>query len=68
MTLDDAIDGHLISTSPVHRRRRRDHAASRKERVGAMPEHVLRTADQARSLGGPSAALLIITAAWTGCR
>jgi hypothetical protein len=33
-----------------------------------MPEHVLRIADQARTLGGPSANLLIITAAWTGCR
>lgn len=33
-----------------------------------MPEHVLRIADQARTLGGPSASLLVITAAWTGCR
>jgi integrase len=72
MMLDDAVDEHLIAVSPVHRRRRRgrrrDHAPSRSERVWAMPEHVLRIADQARALGGPSAALLIITAAWTGCR
>jgi hypothetical protein len=33
-----------------------------------MPEHVIRIADQAAMLGGPSAGLLIITAAWTGCR
>lgn len=72
MMLDDAVDEHLISVSPVHRHRRRgrrrDHAPTRNERVWAMPEHVLRIADQARTLGGPSASLLIITAAWTGCR
>jgi integrase len=72
MMLDDAVDEHLIPASPVHRRRRRgrrrDHAPTRNERVWAMPEHVLRIADQARTLGGPSAALLVITAAWTGCR
>lgn len=33
-----------------------------------MPEHVLRIAKQATILGGPSAGLLIITAAWTGSR
>ncbi len=33
-----------------------------------MPEHVCRIAEQAAMLGGPSAELLIITAAWTGCR
>ncbi len=72
MMLDDAVDEHLIPASPVHRHRRRsrlrDHAPTRNERVWAMPEHVLRIADQARTLGGPSAALLVITAAWTGCR
>jgi integrase len=72
MMLDDAVDEHLIPVSPVHRHRRRgrrrDHAPTRNERVWAMPEHVLRIADQARSLGGPSAGLLVITAAWTGCR
>jgi integrase len=40
----------------------------RAEKVFAMPEHVIRIADQAAMLGGPSAGLLIITAAWTGCR
>ena len=33
-----------------------------------MPDHVVRIAAQARTLGGSSAGLLIITAAWTGCR
>lgn len=71
MMLDDAIDEHLIAVNSVHRRlrgRRRDNAPSRNERVWTMPDHVLRIADQARALGGPSAALLIITAAWTVCR
>jgi integrase len=72
MLLDDAVDEHLIPVSPVHRHRRRgrrrDHAPTRNERVWAMPEHVLRIADQASRLGGASAGLLVITAAWTGCR
>jgi len=33
-----------------------------------MPENVIQIADQATTLGGPSAGLLVITAAWTGCR
>jgi hypothetical protein len=33
-----------------------------------MPEHVCHIAEQAAMLSGPSAELLIITAAWTGCR
>jgi len=72
MMLDDAVDQRLIPTNPVHRRRRRgrrrDHAPSRLEKVFAMPEHVIQIADQATMLGGPSAGLLVITAAWTGCR
>jgi integrase len=72
MMLDDAVDQRLIPANPVHRRRRRgrrrDHAPSRAEKVFAMPEHVIRIADQATLLGGPSAGLLVITAAWTGCR
>ena len=67
MLLDDAIDERLIPANPVHRRRRRgrrrDHSPTRAERVWATPDQVLRIADQARTLGGPSAALLIITAA-----
>jgi integrase len=72
MMLDDAVDQRLIPTNPAHRRRRRgrrrDHAPSRAEKVFAMPEHVIQIADQATTLGGPSAGLLVITAAWTGCR
>ncbi|WP_083754180.1 tyrosine-type recombinase/integrase [Actinosynnema sp. ALI-1.44] len=70
--LDDAVDERLIPTNPVrrHRRRgrRRDHAPTTAERVWAMPEHVIRIAEQATMRGGPSAGLLVITAAWTGCR
>lgn len=38
------------------------------ERVWALPDHILRIAEQAQALGGPSTGLLVITAAWTGCR
>jgi integrase len=72
MILSDAVKQRLIPVTPVHPHRRRgrrvDHAPCRAERVFAMPEQVLRIAAQARTLGGPSAGLLIITAAWTGCR
>jgi integrase len=39
-----------------------------RERVWATPDEVLRIADQAQALGGDTAKLLIITAAWTGSR
>jgi integrase len=39
-----------------------------RERVWASPTEVLRIAEQAAALGGDTASLLIITAAWTGCR
>ena len=72
MLMDDAVDERLIAQSPVRwrrrRGRRRDRAVSVAERVWAMPEHVVRLAEQAAMLGGPSAKLLLITAAWTGCR
>jgi integrase-like protein len=72
MMLDDAVDERLIPTNPIHRHRRRgrrrDHAPTTAERVWAMPEHIIRIAEQATTRGGPSAGLLIITAAWTGCR
>src|SRR5262249_33521740 len=64
MMLDDAVDERLIPTNPVHRRRQRgrrcDHSPSALERVWAMPEHVIRIAEQAGVLGGPSARLLVI--------
>jgi integrase len=72
MLLDDAVAQHLIPTSPGRqnrrRGRRRDHAPTKAEKIFAMPEHVLRIAAHATELGGPSAGLLVITAAWTGCR
>lgn len=72
MLLDDAVDERLIAESPVRwrrrRGRRRDRAERVAERVWAMPEHVVRLAEQAAVLGGMSAKLLLITAAWTGCR
>lgn len=71
MLLEDAVDERLIASNPVLRRRRgrrRDRAVLVAERVWAMPEHVVRLAAQAAVLGGDSAKLLIITAAWTGCR
>lgn len=72
MIMDDAVDERLIPTNPVRRRRRRgrrrDHAPTPHERVWAMPDQVLRIAEQAGRLGGPSAGLLVITTAWTGCR
>jgi len=72
MLLDDAVDDRLMATNPVRRRRRRgrrrDHGPAIAERVWAMPEHVLRVAEQATMLGGNDAGLLVLTAAWTGCR
>jgi hypothetical protein len=68
MMLDDAVDERLIPTNPVRRHRRRDHASTPIERVWTMPDHVIRIAEQATMRGGPSTGLLVITAAWTGCR
>ncbi|GAB2960579.1 site-specific integrase [Amycolatopsis acidiphila] len=70
MILTDAVDQHLIPTNPV---RQRGHRGRRcrtlaRERVWPTPEQVLRIANQASALGGTTARLLIITAAWTGCR
>lgn len=70
MILTDAVDQRLIPANPVHKRRRRGRRSRRitPEKIWATPEQVLRIADQAGMLGGPTARLLIITAAWTGCR
>jgi hypothetical protein len=72
MIMDDAVDDLLIPANPVRRRRRRgrrrDHAPTARERVWATPDQVVHIADQATALGGPSAGLLVITTAWTGCR
>ena len=50
------------------RRRGRRSRSTRPERIWATPWQVRRVADQAGELGGPTARLMIITAAWTGCR
>lgn len=70
--LDDAVDDRLIPANPVRARRRRgrrrDRGLKPVEKAWAMPEQVLRIANNAAVLGGRTARLLIITAAWTGCR
>jgi integrase len=70
MILTDAADEGLIPTNPIRRYRRRGRRSHRieRERVWATPTEVLRIAEQAAALGGETAGLLIITAAWTGCR
>lgn len=66
MLLTDAADERLIPFNPVRRGRRSRRAVA--ERVWATLEQVVRIAEQAGLLGGPIARLLVITAAWTGCR
>lgn len=70
MLLTDAVDDGIIPFNPVRRRRHRGrrHHVRVHEKLWTTPEKVLRIAGQAEALGGPSAALMIITAAWTGCR
>ncbi|WP_052373021.1 tyrosine-type recombinase/integrase [Amycolatopsis taiwanensis] len=70
MILTDAADQHLIAANRVHKRRRRGRRSRRitREKIWATPEQVVRIAEQAGMLGGRVAYLLIITAAWTGCR
>ncbi len=70
MILGDAVRQRLIAVNPVRLRRRRGRRSRVlvAERVWASPEQVLRIADQAGVLGGEVARLLVITAAWTGCR
>jgi integrase len=69
MMLADAADERFIATNPIQPRRRgkRRHEP-RTERVWATPEQVLRVAAQASALVGDWAAVLMITAAWTGAR
>lgn len=70
MIFTDAVDEGLVAANPVrkHRRRGRRSRHLRPERIWATPEQVLAVADQAGKLGWPTARLLIIAAAWTGCR
>jgi len=68
--LGDAVDDGLIAANPVHHHRNRGKRARRihREMLWATPEEVLRGALQAAHLHDRSSALLIVTAAWTGCR
>lgn len=66
----DAVDDGLIGANPVHHHRIRGKRAFRihHEMLWATPEEVLRGALQAAQLHHRGSALLIVTAAWTGCR
>jgi integrase len=69
MMLADAAQERLIPTNPVRAQRRgRRHHIRRREIVWATPEQAVRIALQAGQLVGPWAAMLVITAAWTGAR
>lgn len=68
--LGDAVEEGLIPANPVHHHRHRGKRALHipREMLRATPEEVLRGALQAAALHHPGCALLIVTAAWTGCR
>jgi integrase len=71
LLLSDAADERLIVANPIRARRRgRRRSDRRVERMWATPSEVLAVADNAARLpiGGSAAALLIVTAAWTGVR
>lgn len=71
LLLADAAEERLIAANPVRvRRRGRQHATRTPERVWATHDEVLAIADNAARLpgAGAAAALLIVTAAWTGAR
>jgi integrase len=71
LLLADAAEERLIPANPVRFRQRGRRRAERvPERVWATPAEVLAVADNAALLpgGGPDAAILIVTAAWTGAR
>jgi hypothetical protein len=69
MMLADAADERLIAANPIQPRRRgKRRYEIRTERVWATPEQVLSVAAQAAALAGDWAAVLLITAAWTGAR
>lgn len=68
--LADAVDDGLLPANPVHHHRNRGKRAFRihHEMLWATPEEVLPGAHQAELVHDCADALLIITAAWTGCR
>ena len=69
LLLADATEERLIAANPIRARRRgRRRTERRTERLWATPSEVLAIADNAARLpnAGPAAAVLIVTAAWTG--
>jgi integrase len=69
MMLADATEERLIAANPIQPRRRgKRHHTIHTERPWATPEQALPIALQAAALVGPWAAVLMITAAWTGAR
>src|SRR3954447_4506510 len=71
LLLADAAEERLIPANPIRAQRRgRRRAERRSERLWATPAEVLAIADNAARLphAGPAAAVLIVTAAWTGAR
>jgi integrase len=69
MMMADAAEERLITANPIQPRRRgRRRHQPRTERLWATPEQALPIALQAAALVGNWAAVLMITAAWTGAR
>ncbi|ALG06930.1 tyrosine-type recombinase/integrase [Kibdelosporangium phytohabitans] len=69
LILSDAADDQLIPTNPIRSRHRGKASRTRtREKVWATPHEVLQIADQAAAYYGHDAAILILTAAWTGAR
>jgi integrase len=71
LLLADAAEERLIVANPIRARRRGRHRRTRRtERIWATPAEALAVADNAAHLpgAGPGAAVLIVTAAWTGAR
>jgi len=68
--LGDAVEDGLLPANPIRHHRNRGKRAFRipHEMLWATPEEVLRGAQQAEQLQDRASAVLIITAAWTGCR
>ncbi|WP_424187662.1 tyrosine-type recombinase/integrase [Actinokineospora sp. G85] len=69
MMLSDAADERLIHANPYRPNRRgRRRRATPRERIHTTPDRALCIALHAATLAGPWAAILLITAAWTGAR
>jgi len=69
LIMSDAAENKLIPTNPIRARRRgRGRRSPAREKVWATPQHVIRIADQANACYGIDAAILILTAAFTGAR